>query len=416
MAHSIAEPQLLINAEAAINQGKYADALSGAHRLLEDPHLQASPGWLARAYYVIGSAAHELGEDLEARAQFRWANRYAIDAGDDMLQLRCQLSLAQCDHRAGDLAAALDSAAQVLASAREYEWPLLEAGALATIANIAWKRGDFDAAAGDLERAYQIYDRLGEQRLSMRVKMTLGYVWANQGSLERGWAMMQKCLDYFQETGDFQAAAKTLCNLAFTHYSRGALAEARDLLLRSTELDERHRNRHLSLAAWYNLGLIELAQEWHIAAQHSFTRAQALAQLLGDRTTGSMSLLYLGALALFGGHPREALHDFEQACASFEGMEMQERLLEAYFLAAGLAALDKEEEARAQWDQRAKPAELQSCQDDLQLAARLLEFILSPEYLAAHPLSAQAQFSAGRWLDTLQRELAQLGPPAPDVG
>lgn len=285
---------------------------------------------------------------------------------------------------------------------------MIEAGALATIANIAWKRGDFDAAAGDLERASNIYDRLGERRLSMRVKMTLGYVWASQGDLDRGWAMMQDCLGYFQETGDHQAAAKTLCNLAFTHYSRGALAEARDLLLRSTELDEHHRNRHLSLAAWYNLGLIELAQDWRVAAQHSFTRAQALAHLLGDRTTGSMSQLYLGALALLGGHPREALGCFQQATERFAGMEVQERRLAEYFLAVGLVATDQEEDGRARWDKRARPAELLSCQDDLQLAARLLEFILQPEYQAKAKLSAQAQFSAGRWLDALRRELAEL--------
>jgi tetratricopeptide (TPR) repeat protein len=403
-------PPGLASADAALAEGRYADALTAAHRALADPQVHASRPWLALAYYIIGRASHELGEDREARGQFELAARLTQDCGDEVLALRCQLALAQADHHAGDLATALHASSLVLARARELELPEIEAGALATIGNIAWKRGDLAAAAGDLARAAALYDRLGQEMSALRARVTLGYVQTMQGEVATGRALMQSCLDGLLAAGDYQAAAKTLCNLAYAYFAEGDLAEARDLLLRSTELDERHRNRHLSLGAWFNLGLIELAQGWRAAAQHSFTRAHALAQLLGDRPTENMSLLYLGALELFAHEPGEALHFFQLGYDNFTGMEVQERRIAEYFLAVGQLAAGAEEAARELWDKRTDPAEMPDCLDDFQLLRRLLAELLTPAYVWRYELSSQVQFTAGRWLDMLARELAEIQP------
>jgi tetratricopeptide (TPR) repeat protein len=401
-------PATLASAQAALDEAQYADALTAAYRALTEPRIRASRPWLAQVHYILGRAAHELGEDHESRDHFEQASSLALEAKAEVLALHCQLALSQCDHRAGDLATALHGASLVLAAARERELPELEAGALTCIGNIAWKRGDLPAALGDLERAAALYEKQGEEMQALRARMSAGYVRTMLGEVPAGRAQMQVCLAYFLEANDHQAAAKTLSNLAFTYYAEGELAEARDLLLRSTELDERHCNRQLSLAAWYNLGLIELAQDWRAAAQHSFTRAYALSQLLGDRTTENMSLLYLGVLALLAHQPAEALHFLQLGHTNFSGMEVQERRIADYFLIPGLIASDNEEAARELWDRRTALAQLTDCLDDFELIVRVLKELLGHEYRQAFPLSNQAQFTAGRMLDTLERELLEL--------
>lgn len=391
--------ELIAHAQQRLEQYDYRGAHAGAHEALDAlAHNGAAPLELsAHAQRLAALSATYLGDTLGAQEHFELALAGYDRLGDARQVVWCQLHLAALAHRRGDLRLALHLASLGLSEARANDWPELVAEGLATVGNIAWKRGDRAAAIGDLERSIAIFERLKRDDDVHRVSGTLGYVLALDGRIDEGQALLQRSLGHFMLHGDANSQAKLLNNLAFVHYSRGELPQARELLLRSSELEEGCGDRAISLTAWYNLGLIELSFRWLASAKKCFIHARQLAGELGDPVVENMALNYLGVLSVYEGRPEAALEMFELAERNFSGAPSVEAGLASYYLALGRLAVGDTLEAQKQWASRKPVAQLADCLDDFKLLADVFGVLGAGGPEGARQLPQAARELAQSW-------------------
>lgn len=402
------QSDLIASAKTALDAGHFFEAYELAQQALKTVDAQANPDVAAQVYYILGCANREMGEIPTARTELNSAVNLAQEAGADEIRLMSQLALAQCSKHASDLAVAEHVATQALGTAREQDLPFVEALALAALSNTAWHRGDLASATSYLEQTKALLERLGRTSQAMRTQTVLGYFRSLRGEVAEGRALMEECFEYFRQHGDYQSAAKSLNNLAYGYYSEGNLEQARQLLLQSIEMDDCHHSRHLSLSAWFNLGLLELAQDLRTEAQHSFTRAHVLAQQLDDPLTQNMCLFYLGALALLAHEPVQARDYFQLGYDNSIRMDSLGRRLANYYLVVGCLACDDENAARELWDSRYPASQFTGTSNDLSFIKRLMQELLKPEYQSAHPLSAQTRATIQKLIETLCANLTSF--------
>ena len=374
-------------------------AIDQARRLADNRELTA------RGHSVEAVAWFNLGDIRESELALDRAMALYDELGDERRVAWCEVRSAWCSHERGDLPRAMHLASRVLGQARPQGWDDLEAKALLSTGNVAWKRGDRQAALGDLGRAEAIFKRLGMVDALHRTRGIIGYVRVLDGDPAGGRALLEEAIDYFRRVGDTLYVAKMVSNLAFVHFSAGELPEARELLLRAAELCSPECPQP-QLYIIYNLGLIELHLGRFKEARKQLQRARQAAVGLNDPVTEALSLLYLGVLKVRESAPEEAVELFELSGKNLAGSACDETGLIDYYRALGCLATARVDRAREIWAQRVPVNELRDCLDDFRILAETLDFICSEDYQPPRPVSTGTLDLAATWREALRREIA----------
>jgi len=171
------------------------------------------PAELARAEFAAGYAALGVGEFGEAERHFR--RSLDLAEGDTRADAAARAQLAWLAMSrgadAGDEAAEL--AGESLRGAREVDDKHTASGAVATLAELALRRGDSDEALTLFEESLALRRGLGDKRLVAHSLLGLARARLSRGDVAATRQLLERSRDHAQEIGDTWIASVALAGL-----------------------------------------------------------------------------------------------------------------------------------------------------------------------------------------------------------
>lgn len=284
-------------------RGQLPEARALAEELLQEAQSLGSRAVQAEAFRDLGLIAALEGDVVAAREQYRQAQRLEEGRGDgagqaEALFEQARLALAQNDSeqaealltevstlrqglgdRLGRIDASLrigssmlaegrfDEAGQILEEARraavELRDPWEEHRALASLGEVAWRRGDLDVAAEAWRQALVFYRQQEDRPRLLLLSHNLARALRLLGRMEEAEALYQDQLEMAQEAGNRRLEADAYLRLAWLSLRQGYPFQARPHLDAALALD-RHlddRDDLRRVIAWlaYEQGNFDLA-------------------------------------------------------------------------------------------------------------------------------------------------------------
>ncbi|MCE7985202.1 MAG: hypothetical protein DYG89_28860 [Caldilinea sp. CFX5] len=234
-------------------------------------HLYRTLGFLERAADDVERIFTLLAGVAESRHR-RW-----LDLTTHWLQ-------AQLTQGSGDLPAARQRAAAVLARCQERDFPALfydqtveahffQAHAYTLLGLIAWQLGDYGEAQQQVQQALALRDRMGEQRYKALNLVTLVMILQTVGEQEQAVRCVQEARQLSQAGGDAITHAHALVALARLERAQGAYAVAAEHTQASLALGRQSGNHRLLMEALTEAGWLALALGQPAAAKAWFDEA-----------------------------------------------------------------------------------------------------------------------------------------------
>ncbi|MEV4056765.1 tetratricopeptide repeat protein [Amycolatopsis sp. NPDC049688] len=164
-------------------------------------------------------------EDWIGTLELAW-KIVAADEGNDYGQAHVLLRLATAHDRRGQLAEALELAAQALPKWRRLGDPRGEAATLCALAIPTMELGRHDQAIAHLEAALTKYEQTEDRRGEAHALSMLGYLNEQHGHLEVALQQHESAARMLREIGHVQGVAHTMNNLGSVQEKLGLLTEA----------------------------------------------------------------------------------------------------------------------------------------------------------------------------------------------
>ncbi len=401
---------VLEQAREAYEAYDFPRAMQLALTAAQAPEGQASKLTCAQALQLAARSALLGGETLPAALHFEGAAELFAELGEHHELLDCQLGLAKCAARRGEVALALHLAQAALKEAQQRKYKDLEAEALAVLGNSAWKQGDAATAVLRLGQAVELFTKLRLYNKAHSARGSLAVALVMTGAAEESAAVSKRALDYFRNQGDMRAVAKILSNLGYVAFTLGEYDTARSYLRRLLQMEEALQDRSIMLTTALNLGLLELREGRFKMARKPLTRAYHLAGEAGDRVSEGSALNYLALLALHEGLPEEAQNYMELADNRLAGSGADEALIMRYYLPVVLLANNQVKRAAQLWRQKPELQALATYVDDLLNLYRVLEYMVRSTVRQGIVLEPEARLWARRWRDEIDTLLKNITP------
>ncbi|MBN2082306.1 tetratricopeptide repeat protein [bacterium] len=378
---------------------RYAQALQAVEVLLADLEQAGGDEQLTgKAYELASEAAMGLGEFGQAQEYLTVALALVDDQQEPQRGAACQLSLAECYLRHGELRRSRHLVETILDQARDAGWQALEARALLQLGNVGWLEGDLPGAIKDLQQAIILFDDLELALPAFRARSSLGIAYNMCGRTDEAQEMFLLVLGFFQEKGDFTQVIRCLNNLAGIAFSRRDWDRAREYLLDCVKLETEIRNRSDLALSWFNLGLVELRLKDFTLARKYLNRAFQLSQEVDDRVTEASALMQLGIVSLLEGNPGEAVNYAGLARGRLEASPSTRTALLHWLTAVFQLANSQVEQAEELWRQRPPLVD----QDALEGLVDMVKLIASAGYQNSVDMTAPARRKAGQWVNQLE--------------
>lgn len=246
---------------------------------------------------VAAGRRNHYGRRIGMLPIFTAAREIAVSRGDDAGQARFEALRAGVLAMSGQYAEAIPAMHRALAIARTLDEPNIEAGILNDLGNVHLELGDYAAAAASYHAALEPARRSG---------VTIG-----QATLEQniGWAMMQQddtagaeehyaaALHLFESIDNGAGVARSLLGIGGARLQQGRLADAFDLLARSTQTARDNQARVIEAYAVAWTGKALRASGDLVSAQARLEEALLMATETGERPLRPVILEELAQIA-----------------------------------------------------------------------------------------------------------------------
>jgi tetratricopeptide (TPR) repeat protein len=270
------------------------------------------------AFHQYGDVLSTAGRDEEALVQFRAMADLAWSLGLDAKAGAAHNRIGRIYRESGRL----DEAARHLAiGLRLFQRAGDERGvasSLDDVGKLAWMRGDYRAALGDLRKALATRKRLGDRRSIALSLNNLGLVLQDSGHFKEALEAFEQALRIRREIGDLVGVVTTLNNLGTVAQDQRDDARAMGLFQEALELAREIGDRHKLVLVltnvgetWYRMG--DLARALEVLLE-----SETLADEIGDRMLLAEAMRGLGKAHLLRGDLEKARDYTERALELFE--------------------------------------------------------------------------------------------------
>jgi tetratricopeptide (TPR) repeat protein len=379
------DPDVQLNqARLALEEGRLETALARMEELLGE--VEASKlefPQLGNWFQLAGHTALELSRIGRAEEYLQKALETLDDEHDLVLVLQCQLDLAECVSRHGNLRKARYLAELVARQAEKADEPRLAALAEAKLGTLRWQEGEYETACIELQLAIDKLRRLGDDLNAAKARSSLGVALNLAGNIDEARSMFQAALVEFQQQQKFTLMVRTLNNLAGLAFMEKDWDRAREYLLDCLKYEHDIQNRSDMALSLFNLGLVELYEHNMKPARKYLLRAFQLAQDVGDRIAEASALMQLGVIAIIEHNAPDAMNYLRLAGQALEGLSNSLTATLPWYDAVFQLTADQESAAREIWDNRPHNPEPES----LMLLLRLIDIILSAEFQAENAMN-----------------------------
>jgi tetratricopeptide (TPR) repeat protein len=342
-AAAAAAEAVLVQAEAAIEAGRHADALT-----LLDAAATADGALELRHALAQGWALHHVGRLPEAAAVLDRARGLA-EAGDDLDRANALYRLGVVRFKMGSHATAVAALDEALRCATAAERPsdALRARILNTRAKIRRRQKDFTAAAEDVTAALELAGGLGDDRVLAETYLDASLVAERRHEYGQARDYAERSKALFERVADHAYVGKLLNNLGQLRAITGRPDEAVPLLREAFRIAVEQDNRIDAAFAASSLASARLHSGDADGAIESADRA---IELLGSREEYRQeegnARLVMGRAHLECGRIDEAERAFTAAADCFTAVESISHMAGAW-VAIGDVASRRGDVARA---------------------------------------------------------------------
>ncbi len=245
-------------------------------------------------------------EDWIGTLELAWRT-VSADPGNDYGQAHVLLRLATAHDRRGQLAEALELAAQALPKWRRLGDPRGEAATLCALAIPTMELGRHDQAMAHLEAALAKYEQTEDRRGEAHALGMLGYLNDLHGNLEVARRQHESAARMLRQIGHVQGVAHTLNNLGSVQEKLGLLTEALTSYTDAHAHAAQVGDRCVEAYALNNIGNVHRQRGRYAEAVRYHDKAREVAANVPDADLRAQLYLDRGATALARGARGEAL-------------------------------------------------------------------------------------------------------------
>ncbi len=250
--------------------GEYEEAIAFYQATLEE-WSEANPEDRAWAMLKLAQVWDKRGNLQEAQNWLRQALSQLDRARGSMPELRAQVysDLGWLSLRRGDLTAAKDWLEQGLALVVDTEHFGVLSSVLNRLGAVYYNRSEWKQAAGYVERALELREKLGDVVGYARSINNLGILKQASGDWDGALADYQRAVEMHERIGEVEGLALACTNLGVVYTDRGEWAKAEENLQRSFAIAQRVAHAYELAQAHMNLGRLYLLQaRWSDCSKH----------------------------------------------------------------------------------------------------------------------------------------------------
>ncbi len=301
----------------------YAESTALADSLLEARNVALKAVELAKESGLccqLTESRLALVSILERLGEWDEAEKHIADCCDEMpslpsdYQMLLLSSWAFIRLRKGDIEQAEKLAQRAMS--QECETPESIGRLRQTLGNLAYFRGDLDAATQEWEAALKYYEGSGDARGKSDVHNNLGAVAARRGNRTLAREHWETCKRLSEQIGNQARVAGLLNNLAISSFEEGDLRGAERNYEEALRIYRRLDARRERIEILNNLGELNFYRANYPRARAFWNEALSEAETLGDVEAQVEPLVYLGKLHLTVGYDKESRRCFEQALSA----------------------------------------------------------------------------------------------------
>jgi tetratricopeptide (TPR) repeat protein/DNA-binding SARP family transcriptional activator len=288
-------------------------------------------------------------EDWIDTLELAWKT-VSADPGNDYGQAHVLLRLATAHDRRGQLAEALELAAQALPKWRRLGDPRGEAATLCALAIPTMELGKHEQAIAHLEAALAKYEQTEDRRGEAHALSMLGYLNELHGNLDVALGQHSAAARMLREIGHVQGVAHALNNLGSVQENLGLLPEALASYTEAHGHAAEVGDHCVEAYALNNIGNVHRQQGRFAQAVRYHDKAREVAANVPDADLRIQLYLDRGATALARGVQRDALTACKAALDLADGSGNRAYQARAHRgVAETLHAMGQHSEARTHW-------------------------------------------------------------------
>lgn len=288
-------------------------------------------------------------EDWIDTLELAWKT-VSADPGNDYGQAHVLLRLATAHDRRGQLAEALELAAQALPKWRRLGDPRGEAATLCALAIPTMELGKHEQAIAHLEAALAKYEQTEDRRGEAHALSMLGYLNELHGNLDVALGQHSAAARMLREIGHVQGVAHALNNLGSVQENLGLLPEALASYTEAHGHAAEVGDHCVEAYALNNIGNVHRQQGRFAQAVRYHDKAREVAANVPDADLRIQLYLDRGATALARGAQRDALTACKAALDLADGSGNRAYQARAHRgVAETLHAMGQHSEARTHW-------------------------------------------------------------------
>jgi tetratricopeptide (TPR) repeat protein/predicted Ser/Thr protein kinase len=298
--------------EHAATHGHAADATTFMERIVDalDPEQRRLRFDVLMLLAALQRVLGRVGEQWRSLAR---AADVAESMGEPSSVARVRAAFASASLWAGHYDRAETEANQGLAEAEEAQDRDCRAQCLHTLGAVAYRRGDFAAAAESWTQAIEQWRDLGNRRGEAGTLIRLGAVMPEIGQAEEALPAKQEALEILREIGDRRAEGAALNDVGNAFVDADRMQEALVCFEQAVKIARELGDLPAEAAALYNTGRVYTIEARIEEGKEIFERALDIFRQIEDPSGEAEVLDELGsAMATFGDRDR-ALPLLEQA-------------------------------------------------------------------------------------------------------
>ena len=232
---------------------------------------------------VAGGRRNHYGRRQGMLPLFVAAREVAVARDDAAGQARFEALGAGVLAMSGQQAEAIPAMHRALAIVRTLDEPNVEAGILNDLGNMQHEMGDYSAAAASYRAALEPAERSGLIIGQATLQQNIGWALMHQDDPDGAERHYQTALELFQSIDNGPGIARSLLGIGGTRLQQGRLAEAFELLARSTQAARASQARVIEAYATAWTGKALHARGDLPAAQQRLDEALVMATETGER-------------------------------------------------------------------------------------------------------------------------------------
>lgn len=173
--------------------------------------------------------------------------------------------------------------------------------------------GSYDASLAQAEKAFKIFQQLGDQEGMANSLNQIGMIHQRQGKYESALEKYEQSLRISEELGSKEGAAISIHQIGTIHQERDEYESALEKYEQSLKIEEELQNKEGVAYSLHQIGMIHQQQGEYESALEKYEQSLKMARDIGNRAGMAMSLHHIGLVYQVRGEYESALEKYEQS-------------------------------------------------------------------------------------------------------